>query len=48
MLRCYQLGLSIDDIAAFDYGQIVDLLIEHANDNEEYSDLASQDDFDRF
>ena len=48
ILRAYQLGLSIDDLDNLEYGAVVDLMIESSNDNCEYRQLATQEDFDRF
>ena len=43
LLRCCELDLSL-----FDYGTVVDMLIERGNDAEEYDYVAGQQDFDRF
>ena len=48
MLRCLELGVSPSHLPYFDYGEIVDLLIERGNDGEEYDYVATQSDFDRF
>lgn len=48
VLRAVQLGLSIDDLDGMEYGTVIDLMTEAANDNCEYKELASQDDFDKF
>ncbi len=48
MLRCTQLGLTRDDLADMTMGMVYDLLIERANDNEQYSYRATQQDFDNF
>jgi hypothetical protein len=48
VLRAVQLGLSLDDLDGMEYGTVIDLMTEAANDNCEYKDLASQDDFDKF
>lgn len=48
MLRCLELGIRPSDLGYFDEGDILDLLTERGNDSEEYSLLATQEDFDRF
>lgn len=48
MLRCLQLGLRLSDLDNIDYGQVMDLLIESSNDNQNYKQLATQEDFDRW
>lgn len=48
MLRCAELGLSREDLADMTMGMVYDMLIERANDNEQYSIRATQEDFDRF
>jgi hypothetical protein len=48
VLRAVQLGLSLDDLDGMEYGTVIDLMTEAANDNCEYKELASQDDFDKF
>ena len=48
MLRCAELGLTMDDLDSMTMGMVYDLLIERANDHEQYSYRATQEDFDRF
>ena len=48
VLRCVELGLSPSDLCNLEYGFVTDLLVEKANDAEEYDYVATQDDFDRF
>ena len=48
MLRCAELGLSREDLADMTMGMVYDMLIERANDQEQYSIRATQEDFDRF
>lgn len=48
MLRCIELGLSIDDLENMDFGLVQDMLTEKANDEYKYPYKASQEDFDRF
>jgi hypothetical protein len=43
-----QLGLSIADLEYLDEGDVLDMMIEAANDGHKYATLATQDDFDRF
>lgn len=48
LLRCYQLGLSLADLDVLEYGTTIDMMIEHGNDHEEWQQVATQEDFDRF
>ncbi len=48
MLRCAELGLSRDDLDSMTVGMVHDLLIERANDREEYPYQATQDDINKF
>ena len=48
MLRCVQLGISIKDLDLLSIGLVNDMFIESQNDDFEYPELASQDDFDKF
>jgi len=48
MLRCMELGLSIDDLENIEYGLVSDMLIEKGNDEYKYPYKATQDDFDKF
>ena len=48
MLRCKELGLSINELENIDYGLVEDMLIERGNDGHEYPYKASQEDFDKF
>ena len=48
MLRCAELGLSREDLADMTMGMVYDMIIERANDHEQYSIRATQEDFDRF
>lgn len=48
MLRCAELGLSREDLAEMTMGMVYDMLIERANDHEQYNIRATQEDFDRF
>ena len=48
VLRAYQLGLSLDDLDSLEYGMVMDLLTETANDDFKYDKVATQEDFDRW
>lgn len=48
MLRAVQIGLSVHDLDSLNYGDVVDMITEAANDNCEYEAEATQEDFDRF
>lgn len=47
-LRCIQVGLSLSDLDALDYGFVLDLLAENSNDDYKYQQKATQADFDKF
>ena len=48
ILRAVQMGLALDDLDGLEYGTVVDMMIEQANDDCEYRQVATQDDYDRF
>lgn len=48
LLRCVQLGLSITDLEMLSIGLINDMYVESRNDDSQYAQLATQEDFDRF
>ena len=48
MVRCKELGLTLPELDVLEYGMIVDMLIEKHNDSEEYDQIATQEDFDKF
>lgn len=48
MLRCVELGLRPADLELLEYGQVMDMLIEKGNDAEDWQQVATQADFDRF
>lgn len=48
MLRCKELGLSINELENIDYGLVEDMLTEKVNDDYQYPYKASQEDFDKF
>ena len=48
LLRCTQLGLSMADLDDLDMGMVLDMLTEQANDQEEYDEIATPEDYERF
>lgn len=48
MLRCKELGLSVVELDNLDFGLVMDMMVEKANDDYPYPFKASQKDFDRF
>lgn len=48
MLRCKELGLTVDDLEQIDIGIVQDMLTEKGNDEYNYPYKASQKDFDNF
>lgn len=48
MLRCAELNLGDAALGAMTMGMVEDMLIERANDREEYPYKATQEDIDRF
>lgn len=48
LLRCAQLGLHYDDMEHLTVGMVTDMMIERSNDELEYPEKATQDDFKRF
>ena len=48
MLRCKQLGLSVDELENMEVGLVDDMCTEKGNDEYEYPLKASQKDFDKF
>lgn len=48
LLRCKQVGFTLGEIEELSAGAIFDVFTESANDEEEYSPVATQDDYDRF
>ncbi len=48
MLRAFQLGLSVLDMNEVTIGLVFDMYIESGNDEYEYPDMATQEDFDSF
>lgn len=45
-LRCKQLGFTLAELFDLEYGEVVDVMVEAANDHENYDYLATQHDFD--
>lgn len=48
MLRCFQIGLRMSDLEQLNYGDVIDMMVEQANDNADYAPMATQEDFDKF
>ena len=48
LLRCVQLGLSIQDLDLLTIGLVNDMYSESGNDDFKYDSLATQEDFDKF
>lgn len=48
MLRCKELGLSVDDLENIEYGLVQDMMIEKSNDRYNYPYKAEQKDYDNF
>lgn len=48
MLRCKELGLTVDDLENIEYGLVQDMMIEKSNDRHEYPYKAEQKDYDNF
>lgn len=48
LLRCVQLGLSMADLELLSIGLINDMYAESRNDDCKYTQIATQEDFDRF
>jgi len=48
LLRAYQMGLRIDDLDTLEYGAVLDMMTESANDEAKYNYVATQADFDRW
>lgn len=48
LLRCTEVGLSMTDLDELSVGMVNDMFVEKSNDNYDWKELASQDDFDRF
>ena len=48
MLRCKEIGLSVMELEQIDFGLVADMMVEKGNDDFNWPQKASQDDFDRF
>lgn len=48
LLRAVQTGLTLDDLDSLSLGMVYDILTEASNDDCEYRQVATQEDFDRF
>ena len=48
LLRCLQIGLSLRDLDLLTVGMVNDIFVENMNDDYEYKDVATQEDFDKF
>lgn len=48
MLRCLQVGLSLNDLDNIEIGLVNDMFVEMANDHAKYDYKATQKDFDAF
>ena len=48
LLRCVQLGLSMQDLELLTNGMINDMYVESRNDDYKYPVLATQEDMNRF
>ena len=48
LLRCVQLGLSMQDLDLLTIGMINDMYVESGNDDYKYPVLATQEDMNRF
>ena len=48
LLRCIELGLSDNDMEQLTYGMVIDIMTERGNDNFNYMEVATQEDFDKF
>ena len=48
LLRCLQIGLSLRDLDLLTVGMVNDIFVENMNDDYDYKDVATQEDFDKF
>ena len=48
LLRCVQLGISIQELELLSIGMINDMYAESRNDECKFAQMATQEDFDRF
>lgn len=48
LLRCKQMGFSIEELDCLSLGAIYEVFIESGNDDFDYQPVATQDDYDKF
>ena len=49
LLRCFQNNINLVDLELLEYGMVLDIFTEKLNDSyENYTDIATQEDFDNF
>lgn len=48
LLRCVQLGLSLSELDLLTIGMVNDMYTESSNDDYNYKEIATQEDFDLF
>jgi hypothetical protein len=48
LLRCTEIGLSMDDLDSLDMGMVFDMFTEKGNDDFKYPIIATQEDMNRF
>ena len=48
LLRCTEIGLSMNDLDELSVGMVNDMFVEKSNDNYDWKEIASQEDFDKF
>ena len=48
MLRCKELGVTIDELDHLEFGFVADMMTEKGNDEYQYPYKATQKDFDSF
>lgn len=48
LLRCAQVGISIQDLDLLTVGLVLDIFVEKINDDYKWSKMATQEDMDKF
>ena len=48
LLRCLEVGLSLRDLDLLTIGMVLDIWTERSNDDVKYSQVAGQEEFDKF
>lgn len=48
LLRCKQVGFTLEELDLLNVGAIYDVFTESGNDSEHYDPIATQEDFDNF